>query len=191
MKVNFVRNEILLSEVSSEDIMFCNIAGRDTGSIYYNPKNPEHSLRIMFKDQAVIDSLNERGVPVKTTVNENNPQEVSGSLKLNVYPDKVINKITEQEETSPKIVVKDTTGENLRLTEEMFRLVDTAVYRKMTIDICIAFHSYISKKYNRPTTRLDEMKVTIMSFSDLYQASEGQSSANGYFPDEEEEAVPF
>ena len=64
MKVNFVRNEILLSEVSSEDIMFCNIAGRDTGSIYYNPKNPEHSIRIMFKDQAVIDSLNERGVPL-------------------------------------------------------------------------------------------------------------------------------
>ena len=183
MKVEVIRNEIIIRELTVNDIPFCNIQGRDTGSIYYNPQRPEHSLRVSVEDPSVVEFLDGVGVPLREHVTADGKIE-SWSFKVKVYPRIGQNRITGEEEQLPKILIKDPGCDNVRLPYESFNLIDSAVYHNNVIDISIAFHMYEAKPYNRMTAALDELKLVANSYDELIsQSAVNEEYRNGYLDD--------
>lgn len=191
MKLDIIRNELLLTGLTDTDISFCNLSGRDTGSVYYNPQRPEHSLRIVVSDPQIIEALSDYGVNLTEKVSDQDGGASSYSFKVKAYPRMSMNRITGVEEQMPRVLLKDPTTESVRLESASFNLIDDALYRKNVIDISIAFHVYEAQPYHRMTAALDELKLVCKSYDELVSASNVSAEyANGYFPDSNEE-VPF
>ena len=187
MKLDVVGNELILSGLTvkenTTDISFCNIAGKDTGSMYYNPNRPEHSLRIVVSDPSIAEGLTAAGVPMKEFVDSNNPDISKYSFKIKLYPRLGENKATGEQEQLPKILFKDPSTPSERLEYVSFNLVDYAVFLRYVESMDIAFHVF-ENNFGSLTAALDEMKVTVTDLDTLMaKYQERNSQRRGYLGD--------
>ena len=183
MKLNFAGDEILLSELTDIDISFCNLAGKNTNSIFGSPENPEHSMKIVVTDPEIIEKLRSAGLTLTEKVLGDGKS--SYTFKLKCKPRMRFNKITETSVVVPRITVKDPTGVSVVLGQDDFNLVDYAVYKKNVIDICIAFHTFIAQPWNKVSTAIDEVRLVVNDFDQLSNDAI-TNHPESYFPDADE-----
>lgn len=183
MKLNFAGDEILLSELTDMDISFCNLAGNNTNSIFGNPDKPEHSMKVVVKDPEIVEKL--RSIGLTLTEKVTGDGDPSFTVKLKCRPRTRFNKITETNVVVPRITVKDPSCDSIILGIDDFKLVDSAVFNKNVIDICIAFHVFLAQPWNKLTTAIDEVKLVVKDFEQL-SSDAAINRPESYFPDGDE-----
>lgn len=188
MNVELIRDEVILKNLTRDDILFCNISGADTGSVFFKPKKPEHSIKIKITEPEIVEMLQSRNVNVVEKLDDDK-HILYWQFKIVVRPRITQNKVTGNDEQFPKILIKDSSTPSVRLSEEAFRLIDKAVYRDNIVEMSIAFHAFLATTFNRWTTSLDELKLVAKSYDELTMVADESPSGSGYLGDDED--VPF
>lgn len=162
MKLRVDGNEFLLTEVHSsietkrkdDDILFCNLSGRDTGSGF----NPENSMKVLIRNKIDATLLMDNGFNVRPRIDADDPDTDIFELKLKLYP-----------KLNPVIKIAESGKEHETTTIETDKLgmVDRAVYRGNIDTISIAFHAYYSDRFRTTVASIDQMKVVVKNMPEF------------------------
>ena len=178
-----------LEGIQQIDIKFSNLAGRHTNSQYSDPNKPQHVFVVWIDDKEIVQQLKDIGFNIREDDDTYNDLGTRSYLQFKAYPKMKANRITGEEEQTPKVVMI-TSKSSRRLSKEEFGLVDGAHVEK----IDIAFHAWEYEKGKSPVAALDELWCTV-------DESAGGQNDDNYFEEkyghlkdyepENEAEIPF
>lgn len=178
-----------LEGITQTDVKFSNLAGRHTKSQYSDPNKPQHVFVVWIDDEEIVDALKGVGFNVREDEDTFNDLGTRHYLQFKAYPKMRMNRVTGEEEQSPKVVMI-TSGTSARLNKEGFGFIDGAHINK----IDISFHAWEYEKGKAPVAVLDELWCSVDESAggqnDNY-FEEKYGHLKDFEPSDEGDEVPF